>query len=364
VLLNVWLTWHMLLPGASFRALAAGAIAGRNDFLSFYAGAVLAGTPDLYNPDRVSEVQMREAGRTGDSQKFIRLPCFALFLKPLSALPYHTAYLFWELLSVTALVAALVLWPGVSPTLKWLMACWFLPIVAGIFNGQDDTLVLFWIALSARLLHNGRPRLGGISLALAASKYHLILFIPILILAQKRWRMAAGIATGAVALLALSFATAGSDWPSRYLALLRNPQFAAELTNAPSFYANFQAMRFGSQFEIAAIILLAVIVFRISLNDRSFERPVALAIVCGILVSLHSWLADCTLLLPTLIATGGDENRFTRFASLLLLTPMPWLLLQSSAPLPTITRILMLGLVLSRFAHSEGLARRRGELTA
>ena len=148
-------------------------------------------------------------------------------------------------------------------------------------------------------------------------------------------------------LLALSFVGTGWDWPRRYLRMLQEPGLAPDVSHAPSFYANFQAMRFGTAVEIAAVILLAAIVFRISRMDLSFEWPLALALAGSILVSLHSWMADCTLLLPALMLASEAAVPYIRIPALVLATPMPWLLLQLPAPLPTFTRILMLWLVLT-----------------
>jgi Glycosyltransferase family 87 len=347
---NLWATWTLFLPGAT---------TGRNDFLSFYAGATLAGTADLYDPAKISEVQLRATGETGDSQKFIRLPCYAIFLRPLAWFPYLTAYILWELLSATALIVALVLWPGPTPRTKWLIACWMLPVFVGFLNGQDDTLVWFWIALSARLLHRRWPLAAGLALSFAASKYHLLAMIPIVILAQRRWRLGAGVVLGGGILLAISFVVAGSAWPWRYLALLRDPRLAPDMSHAPSLYASFRDMRFGPQFEITAVIVLAAVVFRISRLDATFERPAAFALAGSILVSLHSWLADCTLLLPALMLAGQAEESSTRFPSFALVTPVPWFLLQLPAPLPMLSRALILWLVLGGLARSERVAGQR-----
>ena len=351
---NIWATWNLFLPGAT---------TGRNDFLSFYAGAMLAGTADLYDPVKISEVQLRTAGETGDQEKFIRLPCYAIFLRPLAWFPYPTAYILWELLSATALMVALVLWPGPAPRTKWLIACWLLPVFVGFLNGQDDTLVWFWIALSARLLYRRWPLAAGIALAFAASKYHLLAMIPMVILAQKRWRFGAGVVLGGGILLAFSFAVAGSDWPRRYLALLRDPRLVPDMSHAPSLYGTFQDMRFGTQFEITAVILLAAVVFRISQLDATFERPVAFALAGSILVAVHSWLADCTLLLPALMLAGDAEESSIRFPSIALVTPVPWFLLHLPAPLPMLSRALILWLVLGGLVRSEQRARQRHSLS-
>ena len=336
IALNLWICWAVLLPGAT---------TGRNDFKSFYAGAKLAGTPFLYDADRVEEVQLRTIGEAGDSQKFIRLPIYATIISPLARFPYPTAYLLWEILSAAAFAAGLALWPGVPATKKWLVACWSLPLFIGFFNGQDDTMVWFWIALSARLLRNHWPLAAGIALSLAASKYHFLAMIPIVVFTQKRWRFAAGIAIGGGALLALSFAVAGWDWPARYVALLNNPRLVPDMTHSPGLYGLFRQLPFAIGFQVAATILAGILVFRIAHRDPSYERPLGYALTGGILVSPHSWLADCTLLLPALLLPGKNEAPAGRVAALLLSTTVPWILLQWFPPMPTVTRMLMVWLL-------------------
>src|ERR1035437_7047992 len=347
--MNLWLVWNLLLSGGA---------TGRNDFLSFYAGATLAATPDLYDRAKISEVQLRAIGETGDSQKFVRLPCYAMFLKPLAWLPYRTAYLVWELLSATALAAALWLWPHSPPRTKWLAVCWTLPIYAGLLIGQDDTFVLFWIALSARLMHRKWPMAAGVAMALAASKYHLIVLVALVIVAQKRWRMAAGAAIGGCALLALSFALAGPDWPWRYFAVLADPSLVIDVRHMPGLWGSFQQMRFGLQFQILAAIVVAAVVFPAARLDPSFERPMALALVGGILISVHVWLADCSLLLPAIMISVYDKSSSMRLPAALMMVLVPWFVLQFHPPIPVLTRALIVWLLLAGLVHCERLARR------
>jgi hypothetical protein len=333
---NLWVTLNWFLPGAA---------TGRNDFLSFYAGATLAGTADLYDPAKIGEIQLRATGETGDSQRFIRLPCYAAFLKPISRLPYRSAYLVWELLSASALVAGFALWPGPAAQTKWLTACWTLPLFVALFNGQDNALVWFWLALSARLLRRRLPLAAGLALAMAASKYHLMAIVPIVVLAQKRWRFAAGATLGLAALLAISFAVAGWDWPRHYLAVIRDPALVPDMSHSPTLYALFPSLPYGTLLEAAVMVVLAAAVYRLSVLDKSFEGPLGIALAAGILVSLHSWLADCILLLPALMHHQDPKRARASFPAFALITPVPWFLLQLPVPLPMLTRGLMLWLV-------------------
>ena len=350
---NVWTAWNIFLPGAA---------TGRNDFISFYSGGSLAGTADLYDSPKVREFQLSIVGLTGDSQVYNRIPFFAFLLKAVTWLPYQRAYLLWEMLSAVAIIAGVALWPGPAPHKKWLAACWLLPVYLALFNGQDVTFVWFWIALSARFLHRKWPYLAGLALSLAASKYHLLIMIPIVVLAQKRWRFAAGVTTGIGILLSSSFGIAGLDWPRRYLAVLRDPRLVTDMSQMPGLYGSFHYMPGGLYLQAAAMILSVWVVFQISRCDATFERPLAYALLAGILASPHTWLADCILLLPVLMPASEPPDLSIRFCSLALITPVPWFLLQLPAPMPMLTRGLILALLLAQLASLRRLGGPSGAL--
>jgi hypothetical protein len=190
MLLNVLLACTLFLPDEEWR--------GNNDFLGFYAGARLVGSPNLYDRDAVRRVQLQAVGEAGEIQ-YGRFPFFAWLLKPLGSLPYRTAYAIWAVLLTVAFAGFIALWPGVDATTKWLVCCCSLPPFVCLFNGQDDLVLLLWIAIAARLLRSGRSVAAGMVLALCASKFQLFGLVPMVILAQRRWRMAGGVAfTGCI----------------------------------------------------------------------------------------------------------------------------------------------------------------------
>ena len=91
---------------------------------------------------------------------------------------------------------------------------------------------------------------------MAASKYHLMAIVPVVVLAQKRWRLAAGAMLGLAILLAISFAVAGWDWPRHYLAVIRDPALVPDMSHSPTLYALFQLLPYGNLLEAAAILVL------------------------------------------------------------------------------------------------------------
>ena len=65
-------------------------LVGDNDFMSFYAGARLVGTPGLYDPAKTRDLQLELIGMTEEARShFIRLPWFAALLWPICQLPYR-----------------------------------------------------------------------------------------------------------------------------------------------------------------------------------------------------------------------------------------------------------------------------------
>ncbi|MGA2038607.1 MAG: glycosyltransferase family 87 protein [Bryobacteraceae bacterium] len=347
---NVWMAWNLFLPGA--------AGTGRNDFLSLYAGAQIVCNQDLYDRANVRAAEVRAIGETG--LPYSRLPYFALLMKPLTWLRYRTAYVVWEMMMVAALAAFGILWPHGSPAGKWILCCWSLPAWESVLNGQDVALLLLWMALAVRLLRRERAMAAGVVLALCAAKYHLVMLVPLVILAQRRWRMAAGAAAAGAAMAVVSFLVAGATWPWRYRAALADPLMQQGVAHMPNLNGLLSVAPFNLALEGVAALLVAAAVFLAARRTREFEGPLALALVGGLLVSFHTWLADCALLLPALIMTagGGTARGRARISSTALATPVPWFLLQLPWPLPAITQGLLIGLVYG-LADALGLRWRR-----
>jgi hypothetical protein len=341
VILNITVACNLFLPNAW---------TGRNDFLGFYAGARLAGGSNLYNRESIRAEHLNAVGETGEIQ-YGRLPAYALVLKPLGWLPYRTAYVTWEILLATAFIGFVVLWPNSAASSKWLICCWSLPAFVSLFNGQDDLLLLFWVALAARLLRAGRPFAAGAVLAFfPASKFHLFLLVPVVLIAQRRWRMVAGGAISACCLLLISFASAGRNWPLGLYALLTDSRISTGLDHMPNLHSLLAGAPFSLSLQISVSVLLVVWFYLAVRNSNAFETAIALALAAGVLVGYHGYVHDGTLFLPGLIAFFGATAAYTRIPALLLVTPIPWCVLHLVKPFPGLTQLLLLAFVLGGIA--------------
>jgi len=80
------------------------ALYGLNDFMQLYAGATLVGTPELYDIAANQRVTLQATGLALEGVNYTRPPFYAAFLRPLAYLPYRTAYLIFEIVSLAALL--------------------------------------------------------------------------------------------------------------------------------------------------------------------------------------------------------------------------------------------------------------------
>jgi Glycosyltransferase family 87 len=290
-----------LLSLAMLAVIAFGTVAAEHwetDFLSFYAGSQLAGTPHLYSVAHVQAIQAPLERHPHEVRAYIRPPFYAALTWPLGRLPYRAAHVIWQILNLAALAAFIWLWsPGAR---SFPLCCFCIPVWASLACGQDMPLLLALLAASVFLLGRRRPFAAGLLLALCGVKFHLFLLLPLVIFRRKLWRYAAGLAAGAAALLAISFALGGWNWPLQYYHLLRlNERYQ----NSQSYMANLNGLFHGVPHALLWIALgsaaVAAAVWYV-IPRVSLPAAMALALCGGLLVSPHTFIYDLGFLLPLL----------------------------------------------------------------
>lgn len=283
--------------------------AGKNDFTAFYLGARLSGTGHLFDAAEQHGWQRVLFGDTRPAVTFIRLPFYAWLLRPLGWLEYGVA---WKVfLGLNVLCAFWFFLRLLTTDLAvFLLGLAFLPTYAALMNGQDVWFTVLLFVLAVRLAEEGRDWRAGLTLSLCAIKPHLFVFVPLALALQRRWRfLAAGVA-GAVLLLALCFLAEGPDWIQPFVATLKDPRVHPRTELMPTLpgLATAAGVSPWAGWVLAVPVILAVI--RISLRG-SLEAGLAAALVAGILVNRHAYLADTVLLLPALalLRRQGLEGR-------------------------------------------------------
>lgn len=306
-----------------WRQNAAQIASGGNDFLAFYAGGRLAGSADLYDTGRIVEVQEQAAGfHGGGVLSFIRPPYYAALLWPLAQLPYYAAYLIWQALCLGAVAAFVVLWPDVKErAILALASCWSLPLSASFANGQDTVFLVLWIVLALRNMDR-RPWLAGFLMSLCVVKFQFFVFIPVFVLAQKRWRFGLGLFIGGAALLAASFAAGGRDWIPRYLTLITSARTNPSEAIMPNLHGLTWPLPHATWFELALSVIVLAAVW-IGARRFGVEAALAIVLVGGALVSRHAYVQDCLILLPAcMILQRSQEPPIVRRIAWLLFLPI------------------------------------------
>ena len=341
---------------------AAGpALEGRSDFVPFYVAAGLSGSSELWEPERYFRFMQGRFGDYGAALVWIRPPFYALLLKPLSWFDFQTAHAAWWLCRLAALLGFVALWRVPSRGDAGLFLCLSLPALAGLMQGQDVAFVLLLVAASARLAGARRDRLAGLALSLCAIKFHLFLLLPALLVAQRKGRVLAGLALGAVAWIGLSFIAGGMSWPLHYSQVVFDGEVSPRSDSMPNLHgllSDFPVAEWGVS---AAIFLLSCAVFR----RASLQDGLAICLLGGLLISRHSYVADCLLLLPvSLVFVAGDRPAGLRFAAMLLLWPPIYLMLLSGGGLAQFAQVFLVLFWSFASAHVCGVLPARAMLSS
>jgi Glycosyltransferase family 87 len=290
---------------------------GGGDFLALYSGARLVGSGHMYDPQAVRKVQVETISKYGKALLFTRIPCFGLFLWPLAQLPYATAKYIWISLQLLAVIAAVWLWPGSRRTAV-VVVCWSLPVLTCLVDGADTTMLFLWLVLWRRLESQDRPVLAGMALALCIAKFHLFLFLPLLLLRHRRWLVLQGSAIGILVLSALSVAADGWRWPVDFLHVLMMP----DINPGQAVMPNLHGLVPG--FEVPAIIL-TVILTGVAIYKLDYLNALAVALAGSLLCSYHAYVMDAVILLPAIILLIElHRSRWPSIVAGIFMTPIPW----------------------------------------
>ncbi|MEQ1949061.1 MAG: glycosyltransferase family 87 protein [Bryobacteraceae bacterium] len=302
---------------------------GDNDFAMLYTGAKLVGSASLYDAAAFQRAQREFANVHGEHVLFARLPYYALLWKPLTLLPYATAYRAYTFVNLAAL-AVFLYWFAPRAPWDWRIAYWLcgvisIPVLTAFVSGQDVALLLLIVGGAVLLIRRDSRFLAGVLLSLCTIKPHMFLLLPLLLLARKQWRILAGGAAGGAVLFLISTIAQGWNWPAAYFRLVSESEDSVAYT-LPNLRGLVNAL-VGESLPTELVLAAAVVVL-VALAARKiadFETAMAAALVGGLLVSHHAYIQDCCLLLAA--AALARKSAWLRKGGLLLLTPPFYFLL-------------------------------------
>ena len=334
------------LIGIAVNCLIIGPVAlqtayeGYNDFRHFYIGAKLAGDSGLYNINYVLAIQQQLIGKSNQHLLPNRLPFYYALLSPLARLPYRPAFFFWLGSLIFAVVLFVLLCPCASRATLALACCWSLPLIFSLAIGQDVAFVLLSLGAALWAFYRGKPLTAGAVLSLCLIKFHLFLLLPLLILGKREWRLGAGLFSGAALLLGASFLVSGWQWPKAYASILLEPESREALAVMPNLHGLAANFPIAGIVEVLMSAIVAGIVYLV-IRREPFDIALAATLVGSLLLSRHTYLQDCAILIPSLVLlTRPQAGPVVRCGALILALPFAYVFVVIA--LGTITALLLL----------------------
>jgi hypothetical protein len=302
-------------------------IEAKNDFVHFYIGGLLYGHPDIFSPEANFAKQRELIGGTLDNSFFGRPAFYGLLLKPLTLLPYKTAYWVFQLGSLVSLSVFLKLNLHRFPPLGVLCAM-SVPLFSNFANGQDVLYLLLFCSLSLYFAERGWDVAAGLILALCAIKAHLFVLVPLAVILKMRWRILAGGTLGAV-ILGLAGLAGGLAVQLELLKQLRNPQHSPY----PDIMPNLRSLTgdHNSLFIVLAIAVYLTVGYLIY-QSTSYEAAFGWALVGGVLGSFHAYVQDCLLLLLAFVLVHDELSKPAKALFYLVSAPFIYVALLAGHP--------------------------------
>jgi len=175
--------------------------------------------------------------------------------------------------------------------------------------------------------------LAGLLLSLCAIKFHLFLFVPLLLLVKKRWRILGGAASGIAFLAGLGVLVNGVDSTWQYVRVLRDPWINPSAIGMPNLHGLVAVLRGDARMEMLLIAVVLLAFLWITQRSENYEFLLAASLVCGLLVSFHSGVADDVVLFPAFVmAAAASASEPLRASAALILTPIPYFMALAGAP--------------------------------
>jgi hypothetical protein len=314
---------------------------GQNDFVAFYTGAKLVGTPDLYS--RTANIATIESilGFPMVGTTYIRPPFYAAILKPLALLPYREAYALFFLATLSSILWFVVRFSKECPELP-VFAALGIPLLTPLCNGQDTPFLLVILGVSIFLLRQNKDFSAGLCLSLCAMKFHLFLFLLALLFLKKRWRILGGGFSGTLILTVLGLLVAGADSITQWVGVLRDPWISPNPSELPNLHGLALTLHGDIRLELLLAGIVCVTFFWMTRRTDNFEFLIAVSLVCGLLTSFHSGIADDVLLFPVFVlALGSSANALLRSLSAVVLMPIPYLMQFAGSPYSAVLPLLL-----------------------
>ena len=295
--------------------LLVGGLPFMPDFLAHWTGGRMfidEPVSMLYEPATQATMQDRLVG-SGGLAWFVSPPYAVWLYLPFAAMPYGVAALCWSLINLVLLGIAL---SWVRPLLTGRMTshhrlfilafCASPAVFETVGSGQDSMLALIVSLGALRLLSAGRDLQAGALIALGAFKPQLLVLVPFMFIAQRRWRALAGSCAAGLAILVCGLLIGGPQLYVAWYDALTSPLYANEVQRGQAWMMqSLPALVTGPTgfFFVGPVLLAlgALLVMRtVRRQDMDTQQAWVSVIMLTIVTSPHVMIYDTVLLLPCL----------------------------------------------------------------
>jgi hypothetical protein len=342
-----YLGWCIFLLVMEFfgTAFVSSGVHTQFDFEEYYTAGYLVRThpSQLYNLASQEKVQRAHAPHS-DFLPFYHPAYEAILYIPFSFVSFTGAYLSviaWN--TFLLLVAFSVFQSTYSSHLAWMeskqliLLFLFLPAVIAVGIGQDSNLLLLLYCLTWRELESGQDWKAGCLAALALFKFQIAVPIALLIMVQRGWRFTAGFLTISAAVLLGCIGIVGFAGTMDYVGLMTGAVSAIDksrtVQHGMSFYPSAMTNLAGLLYGCGARLIRSSFAFNALVGTCSFglfvwsakairgsEPRVAfsIAILCGLMVSYHSFLYDLSLAILAIAQLADKTPRYILIAAFIV----------------------------------------------
>lgn len=320
-----------------------------SDFIAFWSAAVMAVEGhglQAWNLHQLASVQFAAYPGLAGPTPWVYPPATLLLVAPLGYLSHGAAFLVWTAMGLGAFFAAL------APIIRgrrhaWPLAVAFPGVWLGIAQGQTQFVVAGLVG-GALLLLRSRSPWAGVLIGLLVIKPHLAVLLPVILIADRRWRTSAVAALTALGAMAAGVLTFGLGSLRLWL---DGMQLVSVATNAAAlpvykFVTPYAAFRLIGMPEAPALALHALVAIGVVVVVwRVWRRTLDLrvrgsAVVLGtFLVTPYAADYDLALLafpIAWLALLGVEQGWMRGDRNLLVLT---WLLPAVTAPIAATTHV-------------------------
>ncbi|MGA7262029.1 MAG: glycosyltransferase family 87 protein, partial [Stellaceae bacterium] len=243
-------------------------------------------------------------------------PTFTLILVPLAMLPYFTAFLTWESVTLVSCIAVVYLIVRRQPAISLMLAS---PFTAWNFLiGQNGFFTASLLGASL-LLFERRPVLAGVFIGCLTYKPQFGILLPVALIAAGQWRACVSAAVTAILLVAASAAAFGVDrwiaFPRVLFAQGRETMFASPDWGFlfQTVYGLILVLHGGAPLawlaQGMATVGMAIIVWLVWRSPARYALKAATLSTAGLIATPYAFAYDLAVIAIPVAFLASDQMR-------------------------------------------------------